>query len=75
VVTQVAADGRKAEFADGFTQPIGLAFGPGATLFVADFAANRIMRLDAKGAATVFATIQAPVHLAVEPHVPTEGEP
>jgi len=75
VVTQVAADGRTAEFADGFTQPVGLAFGPGQTLFVADLATDRIVRVDAQGNTTDFAEVDAPVHLAVEPHVPLEGEP
>ncbi len=75
VVTQIGGDGRKAEFADGFVQPIGLAFGPGATLFVADFGANRIVRIDGAGETSVFAEIDGPSHLAVEPRVPSDGDP
>ena len=75
VVSSVTADGRTAEFASGFAQPIGLAFGPGNTLFVADFGEGRIVRVDAQGATTTFAELALPTHLAIEPWAAVEGEP
>ena len=44
VVTQVAMTGEKTQAAAGFQQPVGVATGPGRTLFVADQRAGKIMQ-------------------------------
>src|SRR5690606_29544749 len=46
VITQVAATGEKLPIGDGFTQPVGVAAGPGNVLFVADQKTGKITKLD-----------------------------
>ncbi len=75
-VVAIAADGKKTVVASGFEQPIGIAQGPGKTLFVSDYKANKIKQIDGAGAVTDFvAKIDTPVQLAVEPFAPQDGAP
>jgi sugar lactone lactonase YvrE len=74
-VVEITTAGARSVVATGFQQPIGLTAGPGKSLFVADFKANKIVKVDDAGKTSDFATIDAPVQLASAPFVLTAETP
>jgi hypothetical protein len=71
VVTQVSATGEKTPVAGPpFQLPVGVATGPGRTLFVADQRAGKVFKIDDAGVRTDFATVDTPQQIAVDPYQP-----
>ena len=68
-------DGTKAVVASGFQQPVGVATGPGQILFVADYKAGKVVKVDDAGKQTDFVKVDAPVQLAIEPYQPVADQP
>jgi hypothetical protein len=74
-VTQVSVTGEKTPVGPTLQQPVGVAVGPGRTLFVSEAKAGRVSRLDENGAREDFASVDTPQQLAVDPFQPGPDSP
>lgn len=73
-VVSVDQAGRVTPTAGGFTAPLGVAGGRGAALYVADFGANEVVRVE-NGERAVVASVPGPRGIASDPVVPRGDEP
>jgi hypothetical protein len=76
VVTQISLAGEKTQVGPVLQQPVGVAAGPGRTLFVAELKAGRISKIDDAGVRTDFAiAVDSPQQIAVDPRDPGPDTP
>jgi hypothetical protein len=73
-VVSVDQAGRVNPIAQDFQGPLGVAGGRGAALFVADYAANEVVRYE-NGERTVLASLAGPRAIVSDPVVPRSDEP
>jgi len=71
-VVAIDAAGVVAPIGEGFQAPLGIALGPGSSLFVTDVTAGQVIRLDG-GQKTTVATVADPRDLTADPASPPDG--
>ena len=63
-IVRFSSDGARHAFVSGLRHPLQLAFGPDGLLYVAEWEANRVSRIDGSGTVTRFAAVPHPSGLA-----------